>query len=156
GEHQAIELSQPGKKLAKELLFQQRGKRFAAFMVDANDLLVACNHSCFYGRDARFVNNDPLAGDARNAQARAERAAGFVLTDYAESVDSCAAGGKVRCDVASGAETVTLVRKTHHRDRRFGRKSRGRSPKIAIEHQIAEHAHAKSLEFRKKALQARQ
>src|SRR4029434_2069862 len=105
---------------------------------------------------ARVVTSAPLAAHARTAQARAERAAGFVLTDYAEGLDSCADGGKVRCDVASAAETFTLLRKIHHRDRRFGRKSRGRSPKIAIEHQIAEHAHAKSLEFRKKALQARQ
>ena len=108
GEDQSIQLFQRGKKLAKKFFFKKRSDRFPALVVDTDNLLMARNHTCFYGCDARFISDDSLVNNSGGAKTSAKGFARLVFANQSKSFNARSERGKIRGDIAGAAQAFTL------------------------------------------------
>ena len=102
--------------------------RFAAFTIDANNLLMARDHAGLNRGHTRFVGNHSLIADARLAKTAAQCCARFILSDNAKGRDGRAQRGQICCDVSGAAKAFALLDEIHYRNSSFRRKPRRGSP----------------------------
>lgn len=124
-------------------------------MVDANDLLVACDDARFYGGDALGVSDGAAVHDIGGAKAGAKGAAGFVIADGTEGFHARAKRGEIGGNVAGATEAFTLGDKINDGNSGFGREARSGAPEVAVEHEIAKNADALVAQARDQAFEAR-
>ena len=126
----------------KKFFLSFGAERFAAFVIDADDLLVTGDDAGFYGGDAFGIGENALARDVNSVETGDEGAAGFVAAYYAEGFDLRAESGDVGGDVACATEAFGLGDEVDDGDGGFWREARGGAPEIAVEHEVAEDADA--------------
>jgi 3',5'-cyclic AMP phosphodiesterase CpdA len=133
-------------------------------VVDTDDLLVPGNHTGFDGGDAARIRQDAAVPDFFLAKTSAQNAAGFVVAQFpggvfppnkAERFDVNAEAGEISSDVPRAAQTVGLGSEVHDGYRGFGREAVRRSPKVAVQHQVAKNSDMNLAETRQQALKAR-
>ncbi len=110
------------------------------------------------GGDARLIGEDALVADLGGSHAIAQRTTRFVVvrstaTDHAKHFHMRAERRNIYRDIARSAQAFTLLHKIHDGHRGFRRKPGSRAPQIAIQHQIAEHADALTLDARNQPLE---
>src|SRR6267378_542560 len=138
GENERVKMSERGEEQTQKFLLSFRAGWFAAFVIHANNLLVAGNDARFYGGDALRIADHPFARDVRSSQTSVQSSTGFVISGDTKRFHSGAERDDVRGDVAGAAETFALLDEIHDGNRGLRRKARGRPPEVAIEHQVSE------------------
>src|SRR5579872_6480143 len=134
-------------------------QRLAAFAVNANNVLVARDDTRLDGGDAARVGDDAFVGNIRGAQVFAQRLAGFVdwsftWADHSKQFHAGAKRGEIGCNISGAAKALALLDIIDNRNGSFGRKARSGSPKIAIEHQVADDSDALAAQARDETLQS--
>src|SRR2546425_6303866 len=97
--------------------------------------------------DHAFVRNP------RGAKTFLQRAARPIVSRGAESFGLRTERREVRGNVARAAQTFTLLHEIHNGNCRFRRQTRRGSPKVAVQHQVAEHTHAFAAQARDQSFQ---
>ena len=134
GKHERVEMPECGKKQTQESFLGFRAERFAAFVIHANNLLVASNDASFYRGDALRIAYNSFLRDACNSQASVQSSTGFVTSNHTKRFDLSSECGDVYGDISRAAKAFTLLDEVNDGNRRFRRKARGRPPEVAIEH----------------------
>src|SRR5437899_779290 len=134
GKHERVEMPECGKKQTQESFLGFRAERFAAFVIHANNLLVASNDASFYRGDALRIAYNSFVRDACNSQASVQSSTGFVTSNHTKRFDLSSECGDVYGDISRAAKAFTLLDEVNDGNRRFRRKARGRPPEVAIEH----------------------
>lgn len=140
--------------MTEKFFFGFGAERFAAFMVNTDDLLVASDDASFYRGDALGVGEDAFVDDVGGAETFLQGAAGFVGADGAEDFHARAEGGEIGRHVAGAAEAFALLGEIDDGDGGLGREARGGAPKVTVEHEVAEDADAFAAQAREQAFEA--
>ena len=167
GENEGVELLEGRANQLEELFFGVGRKRIAALIVNAHNLLVARDDAGLHGGYPTSIGEDAALADFGCAQTGAERAACFVIVrllvglfprgfpaaNDTEELDAAAESREIGGHVSCASQTIRLRPEIHNRNRRFGREAVRSAPKIAIEHEIAEHADVNPAEARQQAFE---
>jgi hypothetical protein len=145
---------------AEQAAFGFRVEGFAAFAIDADDVLMAGDDASLDRGDALGVGQDAFMGDTGIGKALAQRGGGvvaalssFFRTGDAEQFDASAKGGEVGGNVSGAAEAFGLIDEIDDGNGGFGRQARSGAPKVAVQHQVANDADVTTAEAGDQAFQ---
>src|SRR5262249_32185407 len=142
GDHQRIELLQISKEGAQNLFLGTGVQWLAALVIDANDLLVARNDARLDCSHAPGVCDDPFVIDSGTAEALTQRPAWLISAGDAEGGNLSTQSRQVCRNVTRAAEAFTLTLVINNRDGGLRRQPGGGSPKITVQHEVANHSDA--------------
>ena len=111
------------------------------------------NDTRFDRGDAFRIGDYAFVRDPRGAKTFLQRAARLIVSRGAESLGLRTQCRDVRGNVSGAAEALALLHEVHDGDCRFRRQARRGSPKIAVQHQVAEHTHAFAPQARDQSFQ---
>jgi len=116
-------------------------------VIDANHLLVPRDNPRFHGGDSFESPMMPLSAmlAARKHFCKARPGSSLPITPNASRARQ---RGDICGYVPRPAQALALLGEIHDGNGRFRREPRGRAPKVAVQHEIAEHADALAAQAR--------